>query len=288
MDTILFSSSFFNKRKIHEDLEEEYNAIVKTGKYNVILYDIEKWDWDHKLYLSKKPKRKIMALYREWMMRPEEYTLFYQQLLEQNIQLITTPEMYENLHLFPNVYPYIQEDTPRILTYPMDDLNKPIKINKILEVFPRFMVKDYVKSLKDSRFPKYFDASFDQNQFDQYMKEFYQYQGDLLTKGICIKEYVDLKKIEGTTNEVRVFYFNKQVLSISQNSNQPKEADMPPKKLIEKYRFLDSIFYIVDYAQLEDGSWIIIEAGDGSVSGLGLDQDPYMFYSSLYDVAKYI
>ena len=72
------------------------------------------------------------------------------------------------------------------------------------------------------------------------------------------------------------------------NSDQPENSPMPPVELIQKYQFLDSRFYTIDYAELKDGSWIIIETGDGSVSGLGLNQNPYMFYSSLYDVAKYI
>ncbi|MBB5185210.1 hypothetical protein HNQ43_001263 [Faecalicoccus acidiformans] len=138
-----------------------------------------------------------------------------------------------------------------------------------------------MKSVKDSRFPKYFDASFDQNQFDRYMKEFYQYRGNLLTGGICIKEYVDLKKYENHTNEVRVFYFDQNIISVCQNSDQPENAPMPPVELIQKYQFLDSRFYTIDYAELKDGSWIIIETGDGSVSGIPPKQDLEEFYKSL-------
>ena len=51
---------------------------------------------------------------------------------------------------------------------------------------------------------------------------------------------------------------------------------------LEKYRNLASPFYTVDYAELEDGSWKIVEAGDGSVSGLSEGQDYEHFFRTLY------
>jgi hypothetical protein len=38
----------------------------------------------------------------------------------------------------------------------------------------------------------------------------------------------------------------------------------------------------VDFAELEDGSWTIIEAGDGSVSGLSENQDYASYFRALY------
>lgn len=68
------------------------------------------------------------------------------------------------------------------------------------------MVKDYVKSVKESLFPKYFDSSTSQEEFDYWMSESYKYWGDLISGGICIKEYLDLKQYGENTNEYRVFY----------------------------------------------------------------------------------
>lgn len=56
----------------------------------------------------------------------------------------------------------------------------------------------------------------------------------------------------------------------------------PSKELLGRYKFLPSPFYTVDYAELVDGSWVIIEAGDGSVSGLSEGQDYEAFYRALY------
>lgn len=38
----------------------------------------------------------------------------------------------------------------------------------------------------------------------------------------------------------------------------------------------------VDYAELEDGSWRIIEAGDGEVSGLSEFQNYEQYFRALY------
>ena len=37
----------------------------------------------------------------------------------------------------------------------------------------------------------------------------------------------------------------------------------------------------MDYAELEDESWVIIEAGDGGVSGPSPDQNLFSFYRNI-------
>ena len=114
------------------------------------------------------------------------------------------------------------------------------------------------------------------------MDVFYKYRADFLTGGICIKEYLNLKRYAGKTNEFRVFYVNHEIISICRNSLQESFTAELPKALIEKYTGLNSVFYTLDFAELEDGTWKIIEAGDGSVSGLSEGQDYVSFFRSLY------
>ena len=118
------------------------------------------------------------------------------------------------------------------------------------------------------------------------MEVFYKYRGHLLTGGICIKEYLDLKRYGDRTNEYRVFYINHEIATISRNSAQGIYAPLPPQDLLEKYSNLGSNYYTVDYAELEDGSWRIIEAGDGEVSGLSEFQDYEQYFRALYQCFK--
>ena len=52
--------------------------------------------------------------------------------------------------------------------------------------------------------------------------------------------------------------------------------------LMKKYKNLPSCYYTVDYAELADGSWKVIEAGDGSVSGLSENQNAEQYFRALY------
>ena len=280
INTILFPSSFFDIQKVDEDLQKEYDAAVECGLYDqILLFSYEDWFHHGRLILDHSPAEETHAVYRGWMMKPEQYRQFYDQLMARNIVLSTTVETYERFHIFPNIYPAIQEDTPQILLFPE---GTSVDLAAVKKAFSRFMVKDYVKSVKGTEFPVFFDERITQEAFDRWMERFYHYRGSLFTGGICIKEFVELKKYGTRKNEFRVFYINGQIATISRNSGQPDFVPMPPMPLIEKYRDLDSCLYTVDFAELSSGKWIVIEAGDGSVSGLSDYQDYREFFRKLY------
>lgn len=293
IDLILFPSSYFSIKKVDEDLQGEYEAAKSTGLYDTILFGYDMYVNEGRLVLSKIPDTRRKAIMRGWMMKPEQYADFYHKLLDSNIQLVTTPEEYEQMHIFPNAYTLFGEDTAAMELYP---LHKQINVENIKKKYNRFMIKDYVKSVKGTDFPKYFDASITQDEFDRWMEIFYKYRGNLLTGGICVKEYLNLKFYEcgygmskedkHRPNEYRVFYANHEIVSVSRNSAQPEFAPKPPNELLEKYKFLPSCYYTVDYAELEDGSWKVLEAGDGSVSGLSENQDAKHYFRSLYYALK--
>ncbi len=279
VDLILFPSSFFSRENVDEDLQKEYDSVIVTGLFDVAIFGYSQWFDEDKLLLNKKNTKEQIAIYRGWMMSPEQYSNFYNLLLKKNIRLINNPNNYRLFHLFPNIYETLKEDTAKMEIYP---LHQQIDIEKLKKNFQKFMVKDYVKSVKGTDFPKFFDHNVEQKEFDRCMEIFYNYRGDLLTGGICIKEFLDLKYYGKNTNEYRVFYMNNKVATVTRNSNQENNTPQPPKYLIEKYKNLDSPFYTIDYAELKDGSWKIIEAGDGGVSGLPDTQDYDLFFRKLF------
>lgn len=114
------------------------------------------------------------------------------------------------------------------------------------------------------------------------MEIFYKYRGDLISGGLCFKEYVELAKYGDKTNEYRMYYIGNEVASVCRNSLQQDFTAEPPRELIDSYKNLPSPFYTLDYAELTDGAWKILEAGDGSVSGSSEGQDLYSFYRAIY------
>lgn len=281
VDLILFPSSFFSINNVDEDLQSEYEAVINTGLFDTVFFNYYKWDTESVIKLNSTPSVKRKAIMRGWMMKPEKYRDFYNKLLNKNVELVTHPDEYEQMHIFPHIYSMIEADTAKMQIY---NLNDKIDVEDIKKNFSRFMIKDFVKSVKGTEFPKYFDHSITQDKFDEWMQVFYKYRGELLTGGICIKEFLDLKRYGKSTNEYRVVYVNNEVMTIDRNSGQPDYTEVPPNALIEKYKNLPSCYYTVDYAELEDGTWKIIEAGDGSVSGLTESQDIEHYFRSLYHI----
>ncbi len=279
VNLVIFPSGYYDVKKVDEDLKKEFEAVLSTELFDVIIFGYDKWFNESKLILSDKPDTLRKAIYRGWMMKPEQYKAFYEKLINNNIELITTPEEYERMHIFPNVYHCFGNDTAKMMVFP---LYEQLDIAVLKKNFTRFMIKDYVKSVKGTDFPKFFDITVTQDEFDKWMKVFYQYRGDLLTGGICVKEYLNLKKYGDKFNEYRVFYVNHKVATISKNSAQTPYVNDIPKELVNKYANLDSVYYTVDFAELADGSWTVIEAGDGSVSGLSENQDAISYYRAIY------
>lgn len=279
VDLVLFPSSFFSVKKIDEDFQSEYDAVKATGLFDTILFGYDKWINEEILVLNETPSEKRKALMRGWMMKPEQYEKLYNLLIANNIELITTPKEYAQMHIFPNTYSLFGNDTAAMKIYP---LHKQINVEELKEHFTRFMIKDFVKSVKGTEFPKFFDASVSQEKFDEWMQVFYKYRGDLLTGGICVKEYLDLKFYGNRSNEYRVFYVCSEIITVSRNSGQQDYTPTPPKELLEKYRNLPSCYYTVDYAETADGTWKVIEAGDGSVSGLSENQNAEHYFRALY------
>ncbi len=103
-------------------------------------------------------------------------------------------------------------------------LYEQIDVSILTDNFNRFMVKDYVKSVKGTEFPKFFDNTITQGEFDKWMEIFYQYRGNLLTGGICIKEYLDLKNMATKLMSTECF-INHKVAAVSKNSTQPSYAN---------------------------------------------------------------
>ena len=279
IDMILFPSSYFSAKQVDKELQYEYESALATGLFEIAMFSYDKFISEGKLILDKTPSEKCSAVMRGWMMKPEQYKLFYDELLKNNIQLVTSPEEYELMHIFPNVYERFGQDTAKMKLYP---LHTEIDVEEVKKSFDRFMIKDFVKSVKGTEFPRFFDSAVTQEQFDKWMDVFYKYRGDLLTGGICVKEFLDLKFYDDRPNEYRVFYANNNILTISRNSGQGNYTSEPPITLLEKYKTLPSCYYTVDYAELTDGTWHVIEAGDGSVSGLSDNQDTEQYFRGLY------
>ncbi len=275
---MLYPSDYFDIKRPDPCYENEYKTICNIPEFDIIFYQYDTFMLSGELITYPKTLSRGLCIYRGWMLKPKKYKELYEKLHNHHVILINTPEEYEKCHLFPNVYEDIKSYTPKTIWYEED---QEIDWDVVNDAFKKFMIKDYVKSVKGTDFPKYFMTPVNQEKMKGYIDQFIQLRGPLFTRGIVIKEFVGLKRYSGISNEYRAFYMNGQVVTVSKNANQSDGCLYVPMEFVEKFRGLKSHFYTVDFAELEDSKWIVIEVGDGQVSGLSPDQYIFKFYDEL-------
>src|SRR5690606_39133082 len=101
-------------------------------------------------------------------------------------------------------------------------------------------------------------------------------RGPALNKGVVIRRFVELAKVGIAEHdmpvavEARVFVMNGKPLLA--NPYWTAGAEMPSAEsiagLLRVVASTDSNLFTMDMARTVDGSWLIIELGDGQVAGL--------------------
>lgn len=272
---ILFPSDYFNVREVDAEYKTEYDEAGNQG-YQTVLFAYDEYIINNKLLLYPTNFEPGVYIYRGWMLKSADYKRLYSELKQKGIQLINNPEEYRSCHEFPYSYEMIKDLTPKILIYKE---NEKINWDYVKSTFHKFMIKDFVKSVKGTNFPICFDQSYSNSVLDDFINQFKEMRGELFSEGIVIKEFVDLKRYDGKTKEYRLFYLDGKIINIFPQDIY--EDKLIPTGFISLIPSLNSNFYTVDIAEKEDDSWIIIEAGDGQVSGLPEYKDAKEFYKHM-------
>ena len=275
---ILFPSDYFDAKKVDPEYMAEYEAVSQIPELKTVLFNYDGFVSGEPLKIYPKDFYTGDCIYRGWMLTPEQYRKLYSILQDNDILLINTPNEYETCHLFPVARHFLCSDTPESLCYKDGEA---IYWDIVNRTFKRFMVKDYVKSVKGTNFPVFFETPIKSKEMNKRISEFIELRGNLYTGGIVLKEYVDLKKYGDTTNEYRAFFLDNQLLSLCRNSNQSEACCTVPLDFVNKFNELPSNYYTVDFAELTEGGWIVIETGDGQVSGLSPNQFPFKYYDNM-------
>ena len=275
---VLFPSDYFDIKSIDAEYQNEYEALCRLTNADILIFNYDNFVAGKKLKLTPGDYYHGLCIYRGWMLTPSLYIKLYNALLDQGIILINSPEQYSACHLFPAVRDELGLDTPASLIYAN---GTPIDWDEVNRKFKRFMIKDYVKSVKGTGFPSFFETPVNEDQIAKYVDEFIDLRGSLFTGGFVIKEYLDFKRYGQCTNEYRAYFLYGQLVSLSPNSNQPDACSYVPMEFVNRFNSLNSNYYTVDFGELSDGRWIVIETGDGQVSGLSPNQMVFKYYEEM-------
>jgi|GEM_PF-1092267 len=292
--TIIFPCDYFASDKVEESFRREYDAALASGRFDVVLFNYDAFIEGGPIRFSHPVANPFQPLiYRGWMMKPEQYERFCDGLVAMSLRPITPAALYGELHMFAENYPGpdLSDEEADTSEYPPTPARLAFEGTKVdaeavNAAFDRFMVKDYVKSVKGTSFPTCINTPVTQEELDGYIVDFVEKRGDLFTGGIVLKQFVDLKRYGATTNEWRAFYFAGSLLTLQRNSNQDAGCPRPPESFVTSCAAMNSPYFTIDFAELEDGEWVVIEGGDGQVSGLATSQDPVLYYQVLGDAAE--
>lgn len=269
----LFCNHPLYPKKADEDYEEEYNAARLNHACTLFSYE----DMEKGILSLYGEAVSGLTIYRGWMMKPEMYRSFYDLLEKKGILLINTPEEYEKYHLLPGWYDDFSDETAESV-WESEGKTENI-LGKSKDLTGSYIVKDYVKSRKH----EWYDACFIENIEDianasKIICNFVTRQGESMTGGIVLRKFENLKQAGfheksgmPVSEEYRVFVYAGKVLKIDDYWSIKSEAGISA----DEYTWIESLagrvksnFVTIDLARRTDGKLIIMELGDGQVSGL--------------------
>ena len=260
-------------KRVDEDYEEEFQAAGL--EHACALFSYENLEMG-KLSLYGEDISGL-TIYRGWMMKPELYRLFYDKLEAKGIILINTPEEYNKYHMLPGWYDDYKEDTAKSVWEDQGTVESALLLARNLE--GAYLVKDYVKSRKH----EWYDACFinniaDKKNAERIIKNFVERQGSDLVGGVVLRQFEKLKSIGfheksgmPISEEYRVFVFASRVMIIDDYWQEDKKVSFSEEEkqwIDSAVKRLKSNFVTIDLARREDGRLMIMELGDGQVSGL--------------------
>jgi len=285
---ILFPCHELDNKKVDDCYIEEHHAAKLQGHDCFLFSHDEFVRGEFKSNIFQIDDKTSLVL-RSWMLNLTQYEELYKTLEELGYVLVNTPEQYKNCHHFPESYDYTKDHTSKAIFIKEWDADI---LQDISEFFgdKDFLMKDFVKSAKGV--PGLFRMNTGISGEDLFKKveEFVEHRGELFSEGLVFKEFVDLKKYGENVNEYRLFFYDRRLISSSQNSNVKVEHSTPNDETIDFVEEIaceiDSNFFTIDIAEMENGMWMIIETGDGQVSGLSPGQNCLEYYAAMQGQLK--
>ncbi len=292
---ILFCDNGFTHKEVDYLFAAEYEAAREIGlSTNLLSFEaLKKGDPATALRSVRPSEDKELGIYRGWMLRPNEYEMLYHGLLEKNIQLVNDPAEYRFCHYLPENYETIKLFTPKTTYKALTGKFEMADFEEQIQSFGNapIIVKDYVKSQKHY----WEEACFipnanDFGKVESVVRRFLELQDGDLNEGIVFREYLELEELAAhsqsgmpLTKEFRVFVKDAKVMSVFKYWDEGEYGETEPV-LMQFEALLPSIkshFFTMDIAKQKNGDWIIVELGDGQVSGLPENADKKAFYTKI-------
>jgi len=297
---VIFCSDPLNPKSVDSAYETEYHVAKAKGFQTELLglEDLMIGEARSAIKSIKREENEMLAFYRGWMLKPEQYKSLYDVLKTKNITLMTSPEQYVRCHHLPNSYKTIESLTAKSLW--TAEVNDKDAITELLRQFgdEPLIVKDFVKSRKH----EWHEACFIPRASDfahalKVVERFVQLQGDELAGGIVLRSFLSFESIGNhpisgmpLTNERRLFFYHQSVVANLDYWGEVayEDSDFSIDPFIALAKQIDSPFFTMDVAKTTSGEWKVVEVGDAGVSGLPERTNVEAFYEQIRNRCKLV
>jgi hypothetical protein len=292
---ILFPGDPIQRSRCDPDFCRELEHAALAG-FTALLYSHEalmEGDVDEALggirYTDCVSQRPVLL--RGWMIPGEVYTLLYEALITRGYCFFVNPVAYEEAHYLPFAIRHLGEHTARSAWMEGDD---PEAAWEMYQPFAEeaAIIKDWVKSAKHRwKEACYIPAGTGKDRFLEIFSAFRSARGGQFNRGVVIRRFHQVVKrgsdIRGfpVNEEYRLFFWRGQLVA-----HTPSVTGADPLEKLALWRDLAmrfaSPFITMDIALQTDGSWFVVEVGDGGVSGLPMGVEELRFYAALWNHAS--
>ena len=219
------------------------------------------------------------AVYRGWMLRSEQYDDFARALAARGVRLRTSPDQYRQAHELPGWYPALSGLTPPSVWTSGADRADFDRCRRELGSGP-VVLRDYTKSMKHywaeaALIPEIAvsDAAW------RVASRFLELREDDFTGGFVLRRYEDFDSAEA-----RTWWVDGRCVLIgahpdASDQSPPEDPDLTAVSPV--IARLGLPFVTVDLAHRFDGTWRVVEIGDGQVSDRPVGLDPGALITAL-------
>ena len=260
---LLFPADVLRPRRVDDHFADEADA-ARTAGCPVALIDHDAAARGDTTAAVARVSGDTTAVYRGWMLSSHRYAELGTALADRNARLRTTAEQYRRAHELPGWYDALSAFTPVSLWTVGTDKRDFETVRATLGSGPA-VLRDYSKSMKHY----WYEAAYvpdlaDAAQAWSVAERMVQLRGDDLAGGFVVRRYEPF-----TGAEARSWWINGTCRLVTAHPDTPNE--LPPEDL-DLTRLQPAIaalalpFVTVDLARRSDGTWRVIELGDGQVS----------------------
>jgi hypothetical protein len=219
------------------------------------------------------------AVYRGWMLRSEQYRDFAGALAERGVVLRTTAAQYQQGHELPGWYPALSGLTPPSVWTTGSSRADFDRCRHQLGSGP-VVLRDYAKSMKHYWDEAAFipeiaaaDAAW------RVARRFLELRDDDFVGGFVLRRYEDFD-----SSEVRTWWVAGQCVLVDAHPDTPQQSppdDLDLSAAAPVVAQLGLPFVTVDFAHRSDGTWRVVELGDGQVSDRPATLEPLGLITAL-------